>query len=97
MRRKKEERHPRSNFGDFQSPIKTSILDIFNIGQTFVYTYLSDRSIKMKYAWLGTMLKKMTKMVNSLVEYIALLRQLASFRKGWVGDRYRNRSITYTK
>ena len=29
----------------------------------------------------------MTKMANSLVEYIALLRQLVSFCKGWVGDR----------
>ena len=33
------------------------------------------------------MLKKMTKMANFIVEYLALLRQLASFYKGWVGDR----------
>ena len=30
-------------------------------------------------------------MVNSLVGYIALLRQLASFCKGWVGDRSINK------
>ena len=32
-------------------------------------------------------------MANSLVGYIALLRQLASFCKGWVGDHCRDRSI----
>ena len=36
---------------------------------------------------MGTMLKKMTKMANSLVGYIALLLQLAFLCKGWVGDR----------
>ena len=35
----------------------------------------------------------MMKMTNSLVGYIALLRQLASFCKGWVGDQCRDRSI----
>ena len=35
----------------------------------------------------------MTKMANSFMGYIALLRQLASFCKGWVGDHCRNRSI----
>ena len=35
---------------------------------------------------VGTMLKKMTKMANSLAGYIAL-QQLASFCKGWVADR----------
>ena len=29
---------------------------------------------------------KMTKMANSLAGYIALLRQIASFCKGWGGD-----------
>ena len=32
-------------------------------------------------------------MANSLVGYIALLRQLVTFCKGWVGDHYRDRSI----
>ena len=32
-------------------------------------------------------------MANSLVGYIALLRQFASFYKGWVGDHCRDRSI----
>ena len=41
----------------------------------------------------GNNVKKMTKMANSLVGYIALLRQLASFCKGWVGDHCRDRSI----
>ena len=36
----------------------------------------------------GNNAKKMTKMAYSLVGYIALLRQLASFCKGWVGDRW---------
>ena len=44
---------------------------------------------------MGTMLKTMTKMTNSLVGYIALLRQLASFCKGWVGDHCRDRSIHF--
>ena len=32
MKCEKKERHSRSNFGDCQSPIKTSILDIFRRG-----------------------------------------------------------------
>ena len=36
----------------------------------------------------------MTKMANSSVGYIALLPQLASFCKGWVGDHCRDRSIS---
>ena len=32
-------------------------------------------------------------MANSLVGYIAHLRQLVTFCKGWVGDHYRDRSI----
>ena len=32
-------------------------------------------------------------MANSSVGYIVLLRQLASFCKGWVGDHCRDRSI----
>ena len=35
----------------------------------------------------------MKKMANSPVGYIALLRQLASFCKGWVGDHCCDRSI----
>ena len=35
----------------------------------------------------------MTKIVNSLVGYIALLRELVSFCKGWVGDHCHDRSI----
>ena len=35
----------------------------------------------------------MTKMDNSFVGYIALLGQLASFYKGWVGDHCRDHSI----
>ena len=35
----------------------------------------------------------MTKMAKSLMGYIAHLRQLASFCKGWVGDHCRNHSI----
>ena len=35
----------------------------------------------------------MTKMANCLVGYIALLRQLASFCKGWVGDQCRDCSM----
>ena len=36
---------------------------------------------------MGTMLKNMKKVVNSLVGYIGLLRQLPFLSKGWVGDR----------
>ena len=35
----------------------------------------------------------MTKTANSLAGYIALLRQLAFFCKGWVGDDCRDHSI----
>ena len=36
---------------------------------------------------MGTMLKNMTKIANSLVGYIALLWQLAFLCNGWAGDR----------
>ena len=37
---------------------------------------------------MGTLLKEMTKMTNSLVEYIALLWQLAFLGKGWLAIQY---------
>ena len=37
--------------------------------------------------------KKMMKMANSTVGYIALLRQLTSVCKGWISDHCRDRSI----
>ena len=36
-------------------------------------------------------------MANSLVGYIALLRQLCSFYKGWVGDRLVERKMAVYK
>ena len=36
-----------------------------------------------RYVWMETMWKNITKMANSLEGCIALLRQLASFCKGW--------------
>ena len=41
----------------------------------------------------GNNVKKMNKMANSPVGYIALLWQLSSFCKGWVGGHCRNRPI----
>ena len=41
----------------------------------------------------GNTTKKNIKTVNSLVGYIALLRQLAFFSKGWVSNHCRDRSI----
>ena len=43
----------------------------------------------------GNNVKKMRKMANSRKGYIALPWQLASFCKGWVGDRCCDRSTSY--
>ena len=82
--RRKIERHSRSNFGDFQRPIKTSILDIMT-REFLQYVRVPTEAIEVfkvtMYGWEQCK-KKMTKMANSTVGYIALLRQLASFCKG---------------
>ena len=90
---RKKERHPSSQFGDFQSPIKTSILDILT-RRFLQYVRVPSDAIKVlkrnMYGWEQCK-KKITKMANSIVGYIALQRQLASF--AWIGLRSPPRSL----